>query len=200
MNAIETSTTDDELVTSFVDQLMAICKQINPKRIQSDENAVIDAIVASDSFHVSLMDCLTEVISKKAHQPIMTFMKEMYVRLTLMRSITASIILFLLIPAKTPKPTSCASLWTEPSTTSNIGASTSWRNVNISRRKSKNWTNKPNFTKNSFVAIAPNTLVDYMETRWQFCTNSIESSYFAEWEFVVASEASIMDLVPHWAK
>lgn len=125
MNAIDTSTTDDELVTSFVDQLMAICKQINPKRIQSDENAVIDAIVASDSFHVGLMDCLTEVISKKAHQPIMTFMKEMYVLLALMRLFTASIIQFFQLPAKTQKPTSCVSSWTEPSTTSNIGASTS---------------------------------------------------------------------------
>lgn len=77
MNTIGMSTADDQLVTYFVDQLMAIFKQQNPGRIQSNENAIIDVIAAADAFKVNLFECLNEIVCKKAYQHNLTFTTEM---------------------------------------------------------------------------------------------------------------------------
>lgn len=77
MNTIGMSTSNDQFAAQFVDQLMSIFMQQNPGRIQSDENALIDAIAASDAFNVNLVDCSNEIACKKAYQNIETFTAEM---------------------------------------------------------------------------------------------------------------------------
>lgn len=77
MNSIASSTDDDKLVAHFVDQLMTIFNQQSPGRIQSNENSIIDVIAASDAFQIHLFDCLEEIESKKAYQPVVTFTAEM---------------------------------------------------------------------------------------------------------------------------
>lgn len=76
------STSEDQFAAHFVDQMLAIFMQHNPGRIQSNENALIDAIAASDSFNVNLIECLKDIACKKAYQQIDTFTAEMWVEIS----------------------------------------------------------------------------------------------------------------------
>lgn len=77
MKAIGTSNANDLLVNHFVDQLRSIFDQQKPGSLQSNENAIIDVVAASDVFKASLTECLSQILSKKSYQPIVTFTMEM---------------------------------------------------------------------------------------------------------------------------
>lgn len=77
MNAIGESASSTRLVDHFVGQMMAVLNQQMPARIRSSENAVIDVIVAYDAFTTNLIECINDIVSKKAYQHVAAFMMEM---------------------------------------------------------------------------------------------------------------------------